>query len=64
MIIALLIGVGGTAVSGMALYAGEEGKGPLAGWIAPASGASGARRPVTRRRTKSAKWPRWRPACG
>ena len=41
MIIALLIGVGGTAVSGMALYAVEEGKGPLAGWIAPASGASG-----------------------
>lgn len=36
MIIALLLGVGGTAVSGMALLAVEEGKGPLAGWLAPA----------------------------
>lgn len=40
MIIALLIGVGGTAISGMALYAVEEGKGPLAGFIA-AGGAAG-----------------------
>ena len=43
MILALLPGVGRTAVSGMALYAIEEGKGPLAGWIAPAAeGAAGA----------------------
>jgi cytochrome b len=41
MIIALLIGVGGTAISGMALYAVEEGKGPLAGWIAPVGSEAG-----------------------
>jgi cytochrome b len=41
MIIALLIGVGGTAVSGMALYAVEEGKGPLAGWIGSVGNVSG-----------------------
>lgn len=41
MIIALLIGVGGTAISGMALYAVEEGKGPLAGFIS-VSAASAA----------------------
>lgn len=40
MIIALLIGVGGTAISGMALYAVEEGKGPLAGFISAGAGPS------------------------
>lgn len=33
MILALLLGVGGTAISGMALLAAEEGKGPLAGIV-------------------------------
>lgn len=42
MIIALLIGVGGTAISGMALYAVEEGKGPLAGFITAGGAAGGA----------------------
>ena len=40
MIIALLIGVGGTAISGMALYAVEEGQGPLAGFISAGAGPS------------------------
>lgn len=40
MIVALLIGVGGTAISGMALYAVEEGKGPLAGFISAGPGAA------------------------
>ena len=40
MIIALLIGVGGTATSGMALYAVEEGKGPLAGFISVSAAPS------------------------
>lgn len=33
MILALLLGVAGTATSGMALLAAEEGEGPLAGFI-------------------------------
>lgn len=41
MIIALLICVGGTAISGTALYAVEEGKGPLAGFFS-VSAASAA----------------------
>lgn len=40
MIVALLIGVGGTAISGMALYAVEEGQGPLAGFISAGVGPS------------------------
>lgn len=42
MIVALLIGVGGTAISGMALYAVEEGKGPLAGFISAEAGGTGS----------------------
>ncbi|HOZ28109.1 MAG TPA: cytochrome b/b6 domain-containing protein [Hyphomonadaceae bacterium] len=45
MTIALLLCVGGTAISGMALLAAEEGEGPLAGFIAAESEAAG---PVTR----------------
>ncbi len=34
MIVALLMGVAGTGTSGLMLYAIEEAKGPLAGWVA------------------------------
>jgi len=42
MIVALLMGVTGTATSGLMLYAIEEGKGPLAGWVAETSASTGA----------------------
>jgi cytochrome b len=42
MVIALLVGITGTTISGLMLYAIEEGKGPLAGWVAEAPASSGA----------------------
>jgi len=42
MIIALLMGITGTATSGLMLYAIDEGKGPLAGWVAETSASTGA----------------------
>jgi cytochrome b len=42
MVVALLMGITGTTVSGLMLYAIEEGKGPLAGWVAEAPASSGA----------------------
>jgi cytochrome b len=42
MIVALLLGISGTVISGLMLYAIEEGEGPLAAWVADASVPSGA----------------------
>lgn len=39
MVVALLLALTGTSVSGMALLAVEEGEGPLAGWLAPSVAA-------------------------
>jgi cytochrome b len=42
MVVALLLGLAGTTVSGLALYAEQEKAGPFAGWITGAHGGSGA----------------------
>ncbi len=41
MIVALLVGVAGAATSGLMLYAIEEGKGPISGWVAETSASAG-----------------------
>lgn len=41
MVVVLLLGIAGTTISGLVLYAIEEGEGPLAGWVA-APATSGA----------------------
>ncbi|MEZ5573856.1 MAG: cytochrome b/b6 domain-containing protein [Halioglobus sp.] len=42
MVIALLLAITGTTISGLMLYAIEEGEGPLAGWVAEAPASSAA----------------------